>query len=99
MPVSTVMPVHGKEGNASKHGNEGNAKYFSENLAYYAPTMLILKPRLQYFSQYFAFSTSILKLCGITTCECMENVKSSTNSWIQHSSCAVDWYGNYIQYP
>ena len=42
MPVSTV-PVHGKEGNASKHGN---GKYFSENLAYYAPTMLILKPQL-----------------------------------------------------
>ena len=60
---------HGKEGNASKHGKEGNAmtfQYFSENLVYYAPTMLILNPKLQCFSvflQYFAskISTSILK--------------------------------------
>ena len=51
MPVSTCSDAskHGKEGNASKHGN---AKYFSENLAYYAPTMLILMPKLQYFSVF-----------------------------------------------
>ena len=54
MPVSTCSDAskHGKEGNASKHGNEGNAKYFSENLACYAPTMLILMPKLQYFSVF-----------------------------------------------
>ena len=36
-------------------------QYFSENLAYYAPIMLILKPKLQYFSvflQYFASKIS-----------------------------------------
>ena len=43
-----------KHSDASKHGKEGNAskhmtfQYLSENLAYYAPTMLILKPKLQY---------------------------------------------------
>ena len=53
-PVSSDASKHGKEGNASKHGKEGNAskhgkegnamtfQYFSENLVYYAPTMLIL---------------------------------------------------------
>ena len=36
-------------------------QYFSENLAYYAPIMLILKPKLQYLSvfvQYFASKIS-----------------------------------------
>ena len=34
-------------------------QYFStENLAYYAPIMLILKPKLQYFLQYFASKIS-----------------------------------------
>ena len=36
-------------------------QYFSENLAYYGPIMLILKPKLQYFSvflQYFASKIS-----------------------------------------
>ena len=36
-------------------------QYFSENLAYYAPIMLILKLKLQYFSvflQYFASKIS-----------------------------------------
>ena len=63
-PVSSDASRHGKEGNASKHGKEGNAmtfQYFSENLVYYAPTMLILNPTLQCFSvflQYFASKIS-----------------------------------------
>ena len=47
-------------------------QYFSENLAYYDPIMLILKPKLQYFSvflQYFASkistSTEESRLCTV----------------------------------
>ena len=36
--------------NQYKFQNFSTFQYFSENLAYYAPIMLILKPKLQYFS-------------------------------------------------
>ena len=33
-------------------------QYFSENLAYYAPIMLILKPKFQYFSEFLQYFAS-----------------------------------------
>ena len=49
-PVSSDASKHGKKGNAIKHGKQVNAmtfQYFSENLVYYAQTMLILNRKLR----------------------------------------------------
>ena len=40
-------------------------QYFSENLAYYAPIVLILKPKLQYLSVFLQYFASSLPLKSV----------------------------------
>ena len=57
---------------------------FSENLAYYAPIMLILKPKLEYFSvflQYFVskISTSTEESVRLEALLCSEEAVQSVS--------------------
>ena len=75
---------HGKEGNASKHGKEGNAmtfQYFSENLVYYAPTMLILNPKPVYSFSILPLK-SVQVYLRISTDDVVSQPVNAWKTWI-----------------